>query len=465
MEALTFGIELEVLVIVPPFCKEQAGKLLHDAMLDTGIPATGYEDDEDDFECFDPNPPFSRWRVSTDCLALSSQEMAHVPDGWTPEAIELSSRKFDFYKEDWRSEVGFVLQLLRELEAHGWRFITNRTTGFHVHVGNGDNLIPLHTAKNVFQLMTAHERTLDNIHAVSRIQVPSPAVYHHYYYPLSFFHRNASDPEGSNENLFDWLANIEEGINTYSDLDDFFNCLQRDVGIAWDMTGHNSTCNFDNLFECEEFHRYEDTLTGTIEFRQHAGTIDFMEIVSWVMLVCNIVSYCDKVADEEFIWLCLRAGEDKFNLEDLFAALDTNEDVMDHYLNHGSSVGGVIGGGYTGHVLPEGTFNAFIEQNDHEASKNSEQANVKETIKIKYESGDYGLNSQFEMEITPEDVYSSLREAAVILHSRGVDVSDEVGREKVRAMVLRRFARQAETMWAVGAEIEKEEAMVASWAV
>ena len=83
------------------------------------------------------------------------------------------------------------------------------------------------------------------------------------------------------KNAFDWLANIE-GVSTYEDLGDFFTCLRPYAGPEWDMNGHHSSLNFDNLFPSEEMARYEEYLTGTIEFRQHAGTLDLLEILAWI---------------------------------------------------------------------------------------------------------------------------------------------------------------------------------------
>ena len=80
-------------------------------------------------------------------------------------------------------------------------------------------------------------------------------------------------------------------------------------------------------------HRHEENLTSTIEFRQHTGTLDYLTIAAWVMLTCNIVEYCNAVRDFDFISLCIRAGDPDFRLGDLFATLDTPNNVIEHYLD------------------------------------------------------------------------------------------------------------------------------------
>lgn len=461
MNTLTFGIELEFLAIRPPTLEVEVREALYDAMLDVGIPATGYEKDIADD---DDSKPYSRWRVDTDHLDLSQEEEMYLPPGWTQEAVEISSRKFDFYGENWRGEVAKVLQVLRHLEGRGCRFLTNKTTGFHVHVGNGEQKIPLRTAKNVFQLLTAHEKTIDGLHAVSRIVAPVPARYYHYYYPLSFFHGYAANPEGENRNVFDWLANIEQGVTSYADLGDFFTCLREEAGVEWDMNGHHSSVNFDNLFTDEENGKFEDQLTytiddnlftnedvgqseeqltGTIEFRQHAGTLDYLEICAWVMLVVGVVEFCGKSSDEEILHLCLRAGEKGFGLEDLLAALDMNADVMDHYLNQhqGAAIGTLPSCTQSlGPIPPEGLFNSILEQNDHESSENTDDDEVKAAIAWKYLTGLYGLNPGSKIDITDEAVVSGLRQAMATVSMHGIDPYSGEGRSRCRVLVLREVA-------------------------
>ena len=227
---LTFGIELEFICLRPEDLFEKlipasadgcAGSVLFRELINEGIPSTGWEEDD---EIADNAPSHSRWRVESDELILSKSEEELLPEGWAVEAIELSSRKLHFFFDDWRHEVAKVLKLLRRVEEYGCRFITNKSTGFHVHVGHNTKRIPLSVAKNVFQLVTAFERCFDELHPVHRIVYPKPIFFGHAYYPPSFFHTfgatyDAAKGEKSSP-LLNRLANIE-AVRSYDELGAF----------------------------------------------------------------------------------------------------------------------------------------------------------------------------------------------------------------------------------------------------
>ena len=249
----TFGVELEFICLRPqleididPVEDEEAsiGLAIYRHLIAKGIRATGYE--YEDWGCINSQwPSHSRWRVETDELVLSEGEERLLPDNWVMEAVELSSRKLHFVLEDWRAEVAAVLQVLRDVENDvGCRFITNKSTGFHVHVGHNAQRVPLRTAKNVFQLATAFEKNcFDELHTVPRITVPDDHGLLHNYFPPSFFHTYTSTcdrPEGiSTSSLLDRLANIE-AVSSYEELGAFFRVFSSEYGPNWSTSGHNS---------------------------------------------------------------------------------------------------------------------------------------------------------------------------------------------------------------------------------
>lgn len=322
----------------------------------------------------------------------------------------------------------------------GCRFITNQSTGFHVHVRNGGQRVPLRTAKNVFQLVTAFERCFDELHSIPRITFPEELGRGYCCYPPSFWHAQADRSRGERTNLFDRLANIEK-VRTYEELGAFF---APDLGPTHETSGHNSAYNFDNLFPDPEMDRYEETLTGTIEFRQHTGTLDYIEIVAWVLLTCNIVEFCGKAFAEDMIDLCLRAADRSFSLEDLFVALDCSEDVMDHYLN--GAIIGVIADNVFEDSDPAPTpgielVKSLIEQNDAECASRADRAAVQAVITQKYETGQYGPDPRVETQIPTNVAGAEFRKALVTVHMSGVDERTEEGLSRARAQVFGEFAR------------------------
>ena len=251
---LTFGIELEFICLRPktdfdidPFESHGTGTgpLIYRTLLDHGIPATGWEEDDSiDVQW----PSHSRWRVEIDELFLSKSEQELLPEDWTFEPVELSSRKMHFFLDDWRSEIATVLRALRHVETSGCRFITNKSTGFHVHVGNNSRRVSLMAAKNAFEIVTAFERLFDELHTVPRIEIPDSRPHAHCYYPPSFFHTygQAYDDQQDTRSspMFERLANIE-AVRSYEELGALFSVSRLEHGKHCPTTGHNScyVCN------------------------------------------------------------------------------------------------------------------------------------------------------------------------------------------------------------------------------
>lgn len=460
MSTLTFGIELEFICLRPENlfsdfndreeedsdceCEQVgAGPAIWRALVDNGIPAIGYEDYD---VIQDSAPSHTRWRVETDTLCLSQVEEDLLPDGWMMESVELSSRKMRFYMDNWHAEVAAVLQALRKVENRGCRFITNASTGFHVHTGrdNGE-FIPLRAAKNVFQLCTAFERLIDGLHASQRIVVPEEISERHVYYPLSFFHTYGPqfDPEKGTTSslLLDRLQGIELA-QTYDDIGSFFSIVRPEIGLnELVTTGHNSTVNFDNLFEATELDRYAVNLTGTIEFRQHTGTLDYLDILAWVTLTCQIVEYCSEVVTSDFLDLIIRGVDPEYTLDDFLTEIKCSEDVYDHYRNK-AVIGILDDGSHPAGSRIETPIDALIEQNDHDCEERASQSAVRAAIKRKYTTGFYGIDSAVSKASLPMSIAGPvLVQAFESVQASGEDVCSEEGVSRARGQTLGHFAQ------------------------
>ncbi|KAK5129132.1 hypothetical protein LTR08_003884 [Meristemomyces frigidus] len=409
MESLnvTFGIELEFLCVYPSGCFAncspesgsdeneeflQAGPAIFHALRQSGISATGYDAPDDDVVMDDI--PHSSWRVEDDVCDLSQREHDVKPHGYEVENVELSSRKFDFFRDDWRSEIQTVLDVLFALEVNsqGCRFVANDSTGFHVHIGNGHEKIPLRTAKNVFQIATAFERCFDLLHAAPRIQCPVSDTQLFLFAPPCYFHANNGlnvQEAGLNKPmLFNWLASIEQ-VGTYQDLGILF---RTGHSIYFDdaddqTNGHNSAYNFDNLFT--SWARDEEDLTKTIEFRQHGGTLDYLTIVSWILLTTQLVQYAHIAGDVEMLALCARCVDLSFGLRDVLVAIGCPSDLVAHHLHEDDVVGTISRGQVTAapHTLEH--LNPLMEMNEDEQT----DFNGDEARKVVMDRKDYGFRS------------------------------------------------------------------------
>lgn len=463
LDKLTFGVELEFICIRPdglfnhdvysddPDVGNEAptaGPFIWHCLNQNGIPAVGWEDPdtEDEVEW----PSHSRWRVESDCLKLSEEEYAQLDWDWSVEEIELSSRKFDFHRDDWRGEIQAVLDVLRAIEARGCRFVTNNSTGMHVHVGNDKYPIPLPCAKNVFQFATAFESLLDQLHPITRTDIPADLSEGRNTLPPCYFHMLSSNIfdahiPGESPALFHRLANIETAV-TYKDLGSFFTVDRSRWNSPIPTTGHNSAYNFDNLFPDHSAGRYAETLTGTIEFRQHAGSLDFLEITAWICLVCRIVDFCSTVDSEDMIKLCLHAVEPDYALDDLLNDIFCPIDLIEHFTEESHLIGFLPRRGMP--ALPEmEEALAVMEQNEFEQEQRHGAKSVKAFIDYKSFSGFYGLDpavhEKFLASIRETTVRAELDRAEETLEAcvNGLDVSSEYGQSRVRHHVYKRLAR------------------------
>lgn len=251
-----------------------------------GLRASGWNDHKEP-----PVAPFSTWKVHSDILFLTPGEQAHVGDHLEWE-FEISSPVLSLTDPESFSQIRKVHEVLAFMEGRfGCTFLTNYSTGFHVHMGCGAReTIPLPVAKRIFQLTTAHERNFDALHALSRIPVVQPGDDVPQYAPLSYIHQ-ALDL-ASDENAFDWLRRIEE-TRSYANVGGLF---QVNLGSEC-LDGHSSTLNFDNLHYDEAHGGSIEDVPGTIEFRQHLGTLDIVEIIKWVLILGHVVTYCYQASD------------------------------------------------------------------------------------------------------------------------------------------------------------------------
>jgi len=454
----TFGIELEFLCLRPAILPDvlfpadadpelqTIAYAVHKSLVYNGVLSS--DPDPENIFTNDGEPSYTRWSVDSDVLVLSAAEEALLPAGWVAESVELSSRKMWYHQQDWKAEVSAVLKALRDVEAFGVRFITNASTGFHVHVGYGDRKVGLQTAKNVFQIATAMEHRIDELHASNRVAIPWQKVERHYCYPPSFFHFVRDFGIGVLEDVervrtyeglgvLDRLQDIER-VRTYEGLGAFFDIPEDEIGFYDGMTGHNSAYNFDNLYPNQYHDRYEKDLKGTIEFRQHTGTLDFLTIIAWVETTVSLVQFAASAGIGEYVALLTSGLDNNFTLNHLLEALEVPRDTRAHYA--ADDDGEIIG------VLPnnaEVSFNpvdalvALLEQNDVESTQATEKKTIADAIKQKYLESSYGHDQT--QDTLPWDqarVVAAVQHESSVAAAMGIDVWSESGKSRIVEEVL-----------------------------
>jgi hypothetical protein len=129
--------------------------------------------------------------------------------------------------------------------------------------------------------------------------------------------RYAEDPTpylaGSTQNVMAWLRVVQKA-ESYKDLAELYNGLAPKA----------STINIMYL----EAHRK----LQTIEFRQHSGTLDFEEVMTWVGACVSIVEFCMNVSEEAYIGLLYSRWDDfSFTFPELLRCIGVPEKTVMHY--------------------------------------------------------------------------------------------------------------------------------------
>ncbi|GAB7359977.1 hypothetical protein MBLNU230_g7501t1 [Neophaeotheca triangularis] len=268
-------------------------------------------------------------------------------DSWDPTSHEPFTDSF------W--EIALVLNRLHDVSRTSrYKLLVNRSCGMHVHVGNGNRGFPLSAIRNTVAITTVFERLWDSVQAQNRI---SDARYGRFATaPRRRQRRNSfatiqpvprdpnvwAKPFSYNALYAAWFTRREEEIQRhnptgkcptpYERLDWPRNlCNDNDPGmraacksmdaLAWYYIQQSAT----NLFQLKWLYNVvnakqstvclnhlseeareddaevddDDPYPGppkseTIEFRQHAGSLNFEEIKAWVCAVVSLVQFSEK---------------------------------------------------------------------------------------------------------------------------------------------------------------------------
>ncbi|KAK4549292.1 hypothetical protein LTR36_007751 [Oleoguttula mirabilis] len=252
--------------------------------------------------------------------------------------------------------------------------LTNQSCGLHVHVGNEHRGFPLRTVKNVVSTYVANERAIDAMHATDRIggsrlplepQNRNQGLYrgtneiegNAYNMPWSAHHsmavydrrEKASRGTDSPEFRTFAMANDSDPASQFYPVSHFSNPAVHKAATQYSAEaqltliqnapsvpalqghqggyGHNSTVELSNLAPPgNPFHR-----KNTIEFRQHAGTTQPIEVLSWLDFAINVVRHAHNTPDEEYANLCTGEFRDpSYHTLDLLKAVGCSDRTLKH---------------------------------------------------------------------------------------------------------------------------------------
>ncbi|MCJ1245470.1 hypothetical protein MMC30_002674 [Trapelia coarctata] len=212
--------------------------------------------------------------------------------------IEIISRILD-PTEECVEEVGQVLSLIKSR----FRLANNKSTGLHVHVGNGNRGFALSTLKKFSMLVTAFESLINTLHPSERLlsqwcRAPSRSA--------DF----SDEPEMSLRLLkLEQCASVEDLVAVMNPND-----------------GRECAYNLTNLRM-----RVPGEEKLTIEFRQHEGSVNLQAIVNWTRFAVALVEFSHKVPESQHLILCV--DKSKYPAFTIFSFLVTigRHDLIDFY--------------------------------------------------------------------------------------------------------------------------------------
>ncbi|MCJ1322041.1 hypothetical protein MMC15_007386 [Xylographa vitiligo] len=238
----------------------------------------------------DGKKDYRRWTVSLDDSVIPrDNELRSMKPQWangqvtslTAEgraalcyaSVEVFSRVLP-YNIDSLREVGIVVTTI----AAEFPVYVNESCALHVHVGNMNFGFPIQTVKNFATLVTCFENQFNQIHPLHRLDYA-------YCLPETLAFR-------PRERDMWRMAEIIDQLDTPGKIIRQFGSKRNDR----DEVYHWWCYNYNNLVLAKR----------TIEFRQHAGTLDLPAVSRWINLACTLTAIAHNSESEAFWDLILQ---------------------------------------------------------------------------------------------------------------------------------------------------------------
>ncbi|KAF2144481.1 uncharacterized protein K452DRAFT_142507 [Aplosporella prunicola CBS 121167] len=333
---LTIGFEIEFLLLFSSLQGQRLYNSTHHVLMvinaldQAGIPVYHPRDNPDADTVH--SPKFSKWSVHGDGTVrpiTDYHEMlpAHQgPSRVSILSIELISPRYRYYHDDWANQLKHVLKSVHvafndPANDTDFRILLNRSCGLHVHVGLGDLCLPLTTVRNLLQLTTAFERVIDELHSADRL--PRNA----------FFCKPTSGRFLSKRSIH--LENPDDHrlVGKYK-----LGYIEPHP-LAWCrwIRANDFAHLVAGNYAYSTKHYYTDikrrSQLGTIEFRQHRGTVDAEEIEAWVHVVAAMVRYSGEIRDDTGLIQFVKKHlvDPEFSVTDLLRCIGVRSATIEYY--------------------------------------------------------------------------------------------------------------------------------------
>lgn len=308
---LTFGIEIECIVVFDPTLYEQALPKSEGKLWSKDISRHLHQESKlriicrnyivaflrsKGFRTYDVDSPGGnqQWTIANDA-SIQIQDGPRREDGFLECDVEIKSPAFRLCPRA-LGRVQRVVQLLTK----EFDMFVNESCGFHVHIGNRKSGFPLQTLKHFCMLTALFEHQLNSLHPAYRIG-----------------NEHARAPSA----LF-------KGQNPWDSVETIQNCVSKTALVLLYCNTERSPdrCWAYNLLPLV-FGPHK-----TIEFRQHKGTLDGPEMTNWVQVAAGMVNQSHELSPDGIAQLISDNAFDlKFTITDLLAKLKVEKNVISYY--------------------------------------------------------------------------------------------------------------------------------------
>ena len=301
---LTFGVELEFIIkyhpsyITPEIRNANLNKEFDDdseiiqsqiflALQDANIPI--YPSHTNDYLHF-PEP--TNWVMSSDISIKAAEERKLYPE-YRLTTLEISSRKLSGTPENLSASLDEIRQVIRIIKDQPFEVLVNSSTGHHVHVGNQTQGFPLRTLKNLCLTVYGFSYAIESIHPPHRL---ARKVHKDSFCLPPSVALPPTNGHAAN------LLRIEQCCTR----DDLFD-LMNPHGLKQDAY------NFMNLDPRKSYRDHlgvdqRGPLKTTVEFRQHAGTMDAEEVCAWAEVTTGLIQWCHHIPSGALLRMLLTFG-------------------------------------------------------------------------------------------------------------------------------------------------------------
>ncbi|MCJ1314147.1 hypothetical protein MMC25_007827 [Agyrium rufum] len=239
------------------------------------------------------DPRYTEWRIENDCSIAASENhrlSSRIP-GCIYLPFEFVTRVMNAHNEDDFAEIH---KFFAAVESIGIKLLVNRTCGLHVHVGNKSGFrfgfierlarFVISQEHNIAQVVQSEDRKDRDLRAARYAKPPS----------------GIEGPVGEATDRFSsmlaacWKP-VAEATYRMADYEFIIEQMNPDKD-------RYHAYNFQNVLQSP---KDGGRPTGTIEFRQHHGTVEAQAIENWVRFLVRMCQWCNNVPEDMFLQMVL----------------------------------------------------------------------------------------------------------------------------------------------------------------